>query len=292
MTDTLKAALLVVAACAFYAGAGALAKLAQGWPGGAALHPLQVTAFRFLSALAVLTPFLLRRGPSVWRTAMPLRHGQRVLLGWGGVTGLFVAVQALPLADAIAVAWSAPLFALAFAGLCLGERISRAAWAAAAVGLLGVVVVMRPTGAVEAAALAALAAAVFTGAEVATIRLLAQRDGPLTILALNNAMGAALGLAALAVVWVAPTPGQGAALTGVGVAMVAGQALFLRAAALAPTSVLAPCYYATILWSALIGLALFAETPGPHLLLGGALIAGAGAWIATRPALDPAPPRR
>ncbi len=281
MPPLVQAAILCVLACAFFAGANALAKAAQTTLPGPELHPFQVTAARFLFALLAIAPFVLARGASALRTSIPLRHLQRVLLGAGGVTCIFTAVGGMPLADVIAIAWSAPLFAIAFAALFLKERPGQRRWASAAVGFIGVVVLMRPTSAAfEATALLALLAAALTGAEVVTIRILAQRDPVLTVLAINNIMGATLACTAAAFVFVMPSWPQTLALAGVGVVMVAGQAIFLKALALAEASAVAPFYYATIAWAALMGVVFFGETPGWNMLAGAGLIAAAGVYVA------------
>ncbi len=279
----LRAALLCVVSCAFFAGANALGKAAQTILPGPELHPLQVTAARFLFALLALAPLILRAGRQVYRTEMPFRHVQRTLLGFAGVTCIFTAVQAMPLADAIAIAWSAPLFALLFAGWFLKERVGRMRWAAAAIGFAGVAVIMRPSGAAfEPAALIALAAAIMTGAEVATIRLLASRDPTLTVLAINNTIGAVVACIAASFVFVMPSLEQALALAGVGFVMVTGQAILLKALAVAEASAIAPFYYATIAWSALIGIVVFRESVTLPLIAGAGLIALGGAIVAAR----------
>lgn len=271
------AAALCVVACAFFAGANALAKAAQTALPGPELHPIQVAAARFLFALLVISPWILRRGRAALRTDIPLRHLQRVMLGFGGVSCIFAAAAAMPLADAIAIVWSAPLFTLAFAAWFLKERVGTARCLAAAVGFAGVVVLAQPSGAAfEAAALLALLAAVFTGAEVATVRILAMRDSALTVLAINNLLGTAIACAAAAFVFVTPSWEQALALAGVGAAMVSGQAILLKALARAEASAIAPYYYATIAWSALIGVLAFDETPGWRLMAGAGLIALGG----------------
>jgi len=283
LSPNVRAALLCVVSCAFFAGANALAKLAGGLLPGPDLPPVQVTAARFLFAFLTLSPFLLRRGPAVFRTAVPVRHVQRALLGVGGVTCVFTAVQTMPLGDVIAIAWAAPLFAMLFAAIFLGEYVGRARWASAAVGFAGVLVLMRPTAATfEPMALVAALAAVLTGAEVATMRVLATRDSTLTVLAINNLIGAAVACAAAAFVFVTPSWPQAVALAGVGVVMVTGQAIFLRALAIAETSAVAPFYYATIAWAALIGVVAFGEPLGWPFVVGAGLIAGAGAFVAAR----------
>ncbi|TVQ39506.1 MAG: DMT family transporter [Geminicoccaceae bacterium] len=287
MPDRLAAPLLCVLACLFFAGATAFGKAAQDWPGGAALHPFQVTAARFLGAFVVLLPLAVLRGPGILQTAIPWRHLQRVLLGFAAVSCIFAATARLPLGDVLAVAWAAPLFALVFAGLLLGERVGRRRWLAALAGFVGVAIMMRPTDAAfGAAASIALAAAVLTGLELVLIRILARRDPALTVLVLNNALGTIIAGAAASLFWVTPSAPQALLLALVGPTMLAGQALFFRALQLAETSAVAPFYYATVLWGVVIGLVVFDEVPGWHLFVGGGLIVAGGVYVALqRPAL-------
>lgn len=283
-----RAALLCVIACAFFASANALGKAAQSIVPGPDLHPLQVTAARFLFALIALLPFIAQRGLGTYRTAIPFRHLQRTLLGVAGVTCIFTAVHAMPLADATAIVWAAPLFTLVFAAWFLREHVGIVRWLAAGIGFAGVAVLMQPTGAAfEPAALIALAAALFTGAEVATIRILARRDATLTVLAINNTLGAVIALLAASFVFVTPSWPQAATLAGVGVVMVTGQAILLKSLAIAEASAMAPFYYATIVWSAVIGVVVFDEILTWRLFLGAVLIALGGIAVAfkRRPAL-------
>jgi len=228
--DRVRTALLCALGCGLFAVANACAKAALTVLPGPELHPLQITAARFLFGALALLPFILRAGPNVLRSAVPLRHVQRIAFGLGGVTSMFFAVQAIPLADATAIGRTAPLFTLLFAGLLMKEGSGGMRWLAAGIGFAGVVVIMQPTVATfNLANLIPILAAFCTGAEVATIRILALRDKALTILALNNAGGAAIACLAATFIFVTPSWQQGLALVGVGVAMVSGQALIVRA---------------------------------------------------------------
>lgn len=248
---------------------------------GPELHPMQVAAARFVFGFLTVSPFLLVRGRSVFRTGIPFRHLQRVLLGFTGVFLGFWALRTLPLADAISISWSAPLFALGFAAWFLRERVGLRRWLAAVVGLVGVVVLMRPgAGVLDPAAFLALGAAVVTGAEVATIRVLAKRDPAITILLINNALGAVIATICAAPFLVMPSLAQGLALAGVGVVMVSGQALFLQSLKIAEASQIAPFYYSTIVWAALIGVLIFGETLDVYFWLGAGLIAAGGLVVA------------
>lgn len=277
----LKTALIVVISCAFFAGANACAKGVQLLEGGPELHPVQIAFSRFLFGFLTVLPFALGRGRAVFRTNIPLKHGIRVVFGAAGVAASFAAVGMMPLADALAIAWTSPIFAMGFAILVLKEKLVPVRWLAAAVGLAGVVVMTRPgAGVMQAGAAIALLSAILVGAEVVTIRILAQTDRPLTILVINNLAGLIIsGLAALPFLQL-PTSEQLPYLVGVGSIMVCGQLLFLKAAAIGEANFIAPFYYSTLLYAALFGLLFFGEVPGLHLLIGGGMIVASGLAIA------------
>lgn len=271
------AAGLVVVACLFFAGANAIGKLAMAADPAMAIHPSQVVFFRFLFGFLTLSPILILRGRAVVKTEIPLKHALRVSFGIGGFTCMMMAFQSMPLADATVISWSSPVFAVMFAGLLLKEPIGRASWFAVLIGFAGVVVTIRPgEGVIQAAALWALAAAVVASLEVITIRYLAQRDSALTILLINNGLGAVLSFLIAIPVLQWPSADNLPLLASVGAVMVTGQAIFLRAAARAEASFIAPFYYATLPWSVVLGFILFDENPDWYFYLGSALIVGGG----------------
>jgi drug/metabolite transporter (DMT)-like permease len=200
-----------------------------------------------------------------------------------GLTCIFGAVEVLPLADVMAVVWSSPLFALVFAAWFLRERVDGARWVAAVVGFAGVVVIMRPgPSTFEPMVLLALGAAILTGAEVVTVRLLAVKDTGLTVLAINNAVGAVLACSVAVFFFMMPSGAQLLALAGVGVVTLAGQALFLQALRIAATSAVVPFCYSTLIWAALIGVLVFDKLPSWHFYLGASLIIAGGVFVTWR----------
>lgn len=279
--NAFKTAIFVIVSCAFFAGANACAKGVQFLEAGPDLHPLQIAFARFAFGFLTLLPFILRRGRGVFRTQIPVKHGLRIVFGVAGVTASFAAVGMMPLADAIAIAWTSPIFAMIFAIIFLGERVVPLRWAGAALGLAGVVIMNQPgAGVLQTGALIALLSAILVGAEVVTIRLLAQSDNPLTILAINNLSGAVISGLACIPVFQMPDLAQLPYLIGVGSVMVCGQLLFIRAAAIGEASFIAPFYYSTLIYAAFFGLLFFGEIPGLHLLAGGGLIVASGLVIA------------
>ena len=273
----LRAAGLTVFACVFFAAANALAKAAQI---GTDIPPQQVTFFRYLFGFLTLLPWILVARGRVFYTRVPHIHALRVLFGMSGVVCMFTALAYLPLADVTAIAWANPLVAMLLAALFLGDRISGRRWLYALIGFLGVVVMMQPSGeAFGWAGLFALGAALLIGAEVATIRALAQRDSALTVLAIANAGGCLAAFLIAAPVLITPDPWSLAAMAGTGCTMVIGQMIFMAAMQLRETSFVAPFYYTTLLFAFVYGMIFFGEIPQWYVYLGAGAIVFSGIAI-------------
>ena len=181
MTDNLKGALFVIVSCGFIAATSAIAKQ-LGPESGAGLHPLQVSFGRFLFGFMTLLPFVLVKRPSFVDTKWAL-HISRSVFGWAGVSGMFAAVALMPLAAATAISFLSPFFAMILAILFLGERAGPWRWGAAGIAFTGVVILTQPgTDSFQPAALIALMAAMFMGAELALIKRLTGTEPLLRIL--------------------------------------------------------------------------------------------------------------
>lgn len=246
---------------------------------------------------------LLFRAPIGFAIAAPLWLGTGGRWPGGGVLrlhlvrGVVVAAMAflfffsltlLPLAQAIAISFIAPLIALFLASVLLGERIGRQAVIGALLGLAGVAVILagkiwRETlgdGAPLGIA-AVLASAVLYAWNLVLQRQQALVAKPLEVATFQN------GVTFLTLVGFAPfflrLP-QGAAWGDIGVSAllsVSGALLFTWGYARAETQRLAPLEYSGFLWAALFGWLFFREpVPGPTIA--GAALIVAGCWIATR----------
>ena len=167
------AVMLMLTATFFIARSTLMAKLAYDPRFGTPLHPLQISHGRFLFAFVLISAVVTATRQKISRTNLRL-HTARSLLGWSGVTLMFAAVAFIPMADATAISFLNPVFAMVFAIPLLGERVGPVRWSAAAIAFLGALVLLRPSPAsFEAGALLALGAAVFMGLEVILIKRLA-----------------------------------------------------------------------------------------------------------------------
>ncbi|GLT09321.1 DMT family transporter [Sulfitobacter sp. PR48] len=286
------AAGLIGVATAFIAATTLMAKALGGDTFGAPLPALQISHGRFLFAFVVIGSATLILRPALERPHWGL-HIARTACGWGGITLMFASVAFIPLADATAISFLNPVFAMMLAIPLLGEKVGRIRWSAAAMAMAGAAVLLRPTpDSFQPAALLALGAAMVMGMELIFIKKLARRENPFQILLVNNFIG--LGIATLAVlpVWQPPTTAQWAVLAGIGGCMALAQTCFVNAMARADASFVAPFSYATLIFATLYDIAFFGVIPDAVSLLGAAIIIAGAVLLALREArLKPEPPR-
>jgi uncharacterized membrane protein len=192
--------------------------------------------------VAILRPRLSRPD---WPT-----HTIRVLCGWSGVTLMFAAAAMIPLADATAISFLNPVFCMILAIPLLGERIGPWRWLAAAIALVGALILIRPGAAMEAGALVALGAALLIGLELIFIKRLSGREPPLQILLVSNSIGVLIASVAVIWVWQAPTPTQWAGMAALGLTMAAAQFCFVNSMARADASFVTPFTYLTLVFAA------------------------------------------
>lgn len=240
--------------------------------GEAALHPVQVSWARFFFAACTILPIAMMRGVTLNDTPWLLHLG-RILLGLGGVIGMFAAAGLMVLTDATAISFLSPLFSMIFAIFFLRETIGPWRWLASGIAFLGAMVLTRPgLDTFQPAALIALSAAAFLGVELIFIKLLSGRERPLKILAINNGVAALIISIAVVFFWKPPTPTQWVMLAALGVIMVSAQSLFLKGIAMAEANVAAPFFYTTLIFASVYGWIVFNEIPGLYSLVGAGLI--------------------
>ncbi|WP_438990804.1 DMT family transporter [Lentibacter sp.] len=285
---------LMLIATFFIASSTLMAKLASDPGFGTPLHPLQISHGRFLFAFVLITTVVTATRQKISHPNLRL-HAARSLLGWSGVTLMFAAVAFVPMADATAISFLNPVFAMVFAIPLLGERVGPVRWSAAAIAFLGALILLRPSPAsFEAGALLALGAALFMGLEVILIKRLSGREPPLQILFVNNTIGLTIASLAVLPVWQMPSPAQWLILAGVGSAMAMAQFFFVSAMARAEASYVAPFAFTTLIFAAAYDAALFGAWPDAVTTLGAlTILSGAGllAWRESHLKAATSPPK-
>jgi len=278
------AAGLILLAAAFIAATTLMAKSLGTDTLGSPLHALQISHGRFLFAFIALVGVAAMVRPRLTRPHWRL-HIARTSFGWGGVTLMFASVAYIPLADATAITFLNPVFAMMLAIPLLGEKVGPVRWSAAVLALVGAAVLLRPTpDSFQPAALFALSAAAVMGMELIFIKKLSGRENAFQILLINNMLGLCIASLAVLPVWELPTAPQWAVLAGIGVCMAIAQTCFVNAMARADASFVAPFSYATLVFAALYDAVFFGVRPDLVTYLGAAIILTGGLWLALREA--------
>ena len=247
--------------------------------------PLQVAALRGLSSLPFVLAWVLwtAQPATLWRVHWPL-HVLRGVLGIGMMFGFVYGLRTMPLSTAYAITFVAPMLVTAMAGPLLGEKVGPGRWAAIVVGLIGVLVVLRPAGQGMATlgGLAILLAAICYAASAITVRLLAQRDS-VQAMVLWFIVLLSLGAGVLA----APNwqPLQAADLwviAGVGVSGSLAQVALTEAFRRGEASLIAPFEYSALVWGVCLDLALWQVLPDGVTWIGAGIIVASGLYLLRR----------
>ncbi len=250
------------------------------------LPTLEVAFFRNAFGLLALLPVLFGHARTLPRTGQLPRYLLRSAIGLASMLSGFWAIGHLPLAQAISLSYSTPIFVTIGAVLWGGETVRIRRWAAVSAGFLGVLNVGQPgTAHFSHGSLVALLAAVLSAIVAIQIKQLSRIDPADTVVFYTYAFWVPLSLLPALFVWQAP---QGMAwlwLALTGILGTGGQLLWTRALKLGEVSALTPISFMQLPLVATAGWLLFGETPTLGLLCGAAVIFAANAYIARREAL-------
>jgi drug/metabolite transporter (DMT)-like permease len=250
----------------------------------ATLPSIEIAWIRFLAFALIMSPAMLPGSPLyALRTSRP---GLQVMRGVALVFSslLFISgLRFLPIAETSATAFVSPLFVTALSIVFLGESVGVRRWLATAVGLIGVMVILRPgSNAFHAAAFFPLVSALAWACTLIMTRMLSGREHAITTMTYSSIAGACVMCALVPFVWV--TPSWHDILFGVliGVASTAGQWIVVLAFRYGDASVLAPFSYTQLLWVSILGFLIFGEVPDIWTVVGAAFIVTSGLYTAHR----------
>jgi drug/metabolite transporter (DMT)-like permease len=268
--------LWMIAATVLLAIAAAVAK----WQ--AEFYPIgEVMFIRSLSGLIVCAILVLPvTGFAVFSTTRPGAHLARGLSQSISQTLTVIAVSLMPLAGAVAISFSAPLWAALLSIIWLKERAGPVRWAVLLTGFSGVVIVTNPgADAFQIGALFALGNAIMYGSVTVAVRGMTATESPSTLLMWQMVIMTVCHLPLLAFGFRWPTAEDAAMMAFGGVANAGAQYVWTKALLMAPTSAVSPFYYLMLVWAMVIGFVVWGETPTTALIAGSAIVIASGLFL-------------
>jgi len=251
----------------------------------ATLHTFEIAFFRNFFGLLAAAPLILRHGPGFLKTTQFPRYLFRCVIGICSMLAGFWAIGHLPLAQAVSLSYSTPLFVTLAAAAMLNERVRARRWTAVALGFLGVLVIVRPwSHAFSMGSLVAVSAAVLSALVAIQIKQLSQVDKADTIVFWTYALWVPMSLLPALFVWVWPSGITWLWLVATGLMGTVGQLLWTRALKLGDVSALTPISFMQLPVVTLAGWVLFDEALDGPTLLGAGIILGSTFYIAHREA--------
>jgi drug/metabolite transporter (DMT)-like permease len=189
----------------------------------------------------------------------------------------------LPIAEASATGFVAPLFVTALSIVFLSERVGVRRWLATAVGLIGVLIILRPgTSAFHLAAFFPIVSALAWACTLIMTRMMSGKEAAITTMTYSSIAGVCILSALVPLVWVAPSWRDVLFGVLIGVASTAGQWIVVLAFRYADASVLAPFSYSQLLWVSILGFLIFGEVPDTWTVVGAVFIVSSGLYTAHR----------
>lgn len=242
---------------------------------------LQVVWGRYFFNAVFLLPWLVL----VWRNR-PMATGQPKLqivrgLFMLGSSGFFVTgLSFLPLAQATAIGFVAPLMVTALSIPLLGEKVGPRRWAAVLVGFIGMLIIIRPgTDQFHPAAIFPVLSATSWALGLIITRRMRHAERPVTTLFYTCVVGLALISAAAPFVWVAARMDYWLLMAAMGLLSVTGQYLLIRGFNIASASVLAPFSYSSLIWTTMIGYIVFHSVPDGWTWVGAGIMISSGIYV-------------
>ena len=249
----------------------------------AGLHPFEVAFFRNLFGLLAVAPLMLRTGIANLTSHQPRLQVVRGVLGLGAMLTWFYGLSIVPIATATALSFSAAIFASIGAVVVLGEKMHLRRWTAVFLGLVGVLVILRPgTDGFDAAALLVVASAVLWGTNVVIVKRLSSTDSTVSIVAWMSLSLTALSLVPALLVWTTPNLTQLLWFVAIGATGTGGHLTMVRALKLADATAVMSVDFSRLLWATMLGYFAFSDALDLMTWVGGTIIFASGIYIIYR----------
>ena len=279
----------MICATALFAGSSAISKLlVVTYPVGEVLFTRCAVGFACVAAF-----ILPRVGLDVFRTQKLGAHVARSVSQTCSQTFILIAFSLMPLAGAVAINFSAPLFATVIAAILFREPVGPVRWLALLAGFLGVLLVTHPgPGSFQIGAMFALGNAILYGSVTVGVRRMTATESTETLTMYQLLLLTCFFALSLPFGVIVPSWADAGVMVLNGAANALGQYWWTRALHLAPTSAVVPFNYFSLVWAMILGFVVWGDVPTVQLLIGSAVVVGSGLfllWSETRRRRRPKP---
>jgi drug/metabolite transporter (DMT)-like permease len=266
----------MICASALFAGSSAISKLlVVTYPVGEVLFTRCAVGFVCVAAFT-----LPRLGLYVFKTRKLHAHVLRSISQCCSQTFILIAFSLMPLASAVAINFSAPLFATVVAAFLLKETVGPRRWFVLLVGFLGVLLVTHPgAGTLQVGSLFALGNAILYGSVTVGVRRMTATESTETLTMYQLLLLTGFFALSLPLGFVMPNLKDVGAMLLNGMGNALGQYLWTRALYLAPTSAVVPFNYFSLVWAMMLGFLVWGDVPSLQLLAGSAIVVGSGLFL-------------
>jgi len=278
LSGNLRGALWMLASMVFFSGMTLVIRfLSPNIP------PVEQVFVRGVVSVVLLLPWLIRTGPAGLKTRRLPMLALRAACTGVAILAWIYGIQRLPLADATALHFTIPLFAVLLAMVLLRERVVLHRWIALGIGFSGALLVLRPGFAdISFAGLIVLLSALVYALGNIVSKVLVRTETPALIVFYLNALLMLAFAVPTALVWVWPSPVEWLFLLAFGLGNVLAQLCITRAFKLADLSAVLPFEFTRLPMLALAGFVLFGERPGIWTWIGAVVIFGAAYYVVWR----------
>ena len=269
----------IVGAVLLFSITDAIAKLL----GMANYSATQIAFFRYLFGLIPVAIMVWSAGAGALKTRRPLAHALRAAFLFCALLSLFTGLRSVPLAEAISILLTAPLFITALSNPVLGERVGPRRWIAVILGFVGGLIALRPgTAAFQLDALWLVASAFLFASAMLLTRKMSITETSAAMFTYTTVGAFVVCIPFAASTWAPVADGVLWLFLAIGV--VGGCAAYLMIVAYrsAPAALVAPFEYTALVWGAVIGWLVWAEVPAVAVWLGAGLIVACGIYLTRR----------
>ena len=278
---TIRGGIWMILAGLFFTFIGVMIRMANK-----EVHVLEIVFFRYFISLIIMVPWMARRGLSGLKGKNLYILFARSVSSYIGAILWFASMIYLPLAEATALGYTAPLFATLGAVLFLDEVVGNRRWWALAVGFIGTLIILRPgIDTITLPALYAIGGAIFIANSVLLVKILNRTESAETIVLYMGIFSTPLSFGVAIFFWKIPSFETLFWLIGIGIFSTLAHLAYTRSFAIADASAVLPFDYIRILMIAALGFGVYGEIPDIWTWAGTIVIISSALYIARREAI-------